>query len=92
MEKIIGEFKAYLDSILAEHTISATDTTEGATNKLKQQTDFTSDYNNRAIDKALEILGDPDIAVNKAILKDQLATLIKEYSEKFLRENFKATE
>ncbi len=92
MEKVVGEFKAYLNSILAEHTtISAGDTIADTADKLKQLTDFTEDYNSRAIDKALEILGDPDVVANKAMLKDELATIIREYSEKFLRENFKST-
>ena len=90
MEKVLCDFRTYLNSILRQHTIDTSGADRvGGTGQLKRLTDFTHDYNNRAIEKALEILGNPNIEVDKKVLKDELANVIKEYSKKFLDENFK---
>ena len=85
MGTILEEFKVFLQSILDTHTKGAGDTADIKTDPQPDELQiFFEDYNTRSIDRALEILSDSNLTVDKEKLKVQLSNVIREYSQKFV--------
>jgi len=85
METILSEFKEFLQSILDAHAKSADGTANiAADEKSDELKIFFEDYNTRSIDRAVEILSDRNLKVDKEQLKVELSNVIREYSKKYI--------
>ena len=90
MGTILEEFKEFLQSILDFHAQSISNTpSKSIAQKSYELRTFTEDYNIKAIERAVEILDNRDLKVDKGVLSAELGAIIKEYSKKFLNAHFK---
>ncbi len=89
MGTILEEFREFLQSILDFHAQSISNFPgKNIAKKSNELQTFTEDYNIKAIDRAVEILENRNLDVDKGKLSTELAHIINEYSKKFLNAHF----
>lgn len=90
MEAILKEYTEYLQSFIDTYAGMVKKPPKAdKSNTVVRLRRLTEHYEKTALTRAIELLSDTSLTVDKDILKDELANIIKKYSKMFLDANFK---